>query len=504
MRKFVAAGIVSALAVLVFGAGPATGQTTATGKAAAIVEPSVVYLEQEWVFTLWIPKIGYLWEDPLSYTTRCTGFVINPEGYIATAGHCVDPAREPGGVAYDLITQYGVPRVQELLGWDYDLVVETFDPLGEGAWKVYGGTRGAPLTPNVTVQHGVAAGGVDTGEALAARVIDHTGIFQGDVALLKVESPNAMPALQLAEKDTIEIGTRVVSVGYPGAADDVTDASYEPTFQDGSINSQKTREGGQLPVYEISSEMSGGMSGGPTVDTQGRVVGINSFEHAEETSFDFITPISLLNEMLAQNGIDAKQGPNDIAYRAGLQAYFAKDYNRAAFEFQKVTQLAPEHKLAQEYLQKARQKGGDPALYDPTGGGGLPIAMILGGVAGLLLIGGGVAFMLLRRRRGAAPAGAPAAAPLPPAMAEPTVAPTTQDLGNGETTAPVAPKPRRKSPASAPKKTTASRPKATTSAARKPAAAKATATRKTGKFCPDCGTKNVAAAKFCENCGHSF
>ena len=509
MRKYLAAGIVSSLAALTLGVGgPAAAQSTPTGKAAAIVEPSVVYLQQEWIFTLWVPRVGYLWDEPLSYTTRCSGFVISPEGHIATAGHCVDPSRTEG-VAFDLIAEYGVPRVQELLGWDYQTVVDTFDPLGEGAWKVFGGSRGAPLTPTVTVQHGVAAGGIETGEALTARVVDYRSLSQGDVALLKVESPNALPALELADAESVDVGTQVLSVGYPGAADEVTDASYEPTFQSGQIASEKTREGGTLPVWEISAEMSGGMSGGPTTDNQGRVIGINSFESVSEDSFNFISPISLLNELLAQNGVEPGISETDRAYRSGLNAFFAKDYNRAAYEFQRVTQLAPEHQDAQEYLQKARQNGGDPALGNPAeqeGGGN--IAMIAGAIAGVLAIGGGAWFLMRRRRRPAA-AGAPTA----PAMAEATVSAASEPNGHGsgraaEANGDAKPKRTRKSPAAtSPRSSTTASTKTRAKAAapaKKAAGARTTASRKTAHFCPECGTKNNATAKFCENCGHAF
>ncbi len=527
MKKFLVAGVISSLAALVLGAGgPAVAQTTATGKAAAIVEPSVVYIEQHWTARVSVPATiangveytkGYLGEA-FTFSTRCTGFVINPDGYVATAGHCVDPSREEGA-AKTAILNYGIPRWLDLVGWEqteanYNSAFEGLDPLSN--WKVEGPSRGTPPSLEVVVQHGVAAGGIDTGEAMSARVIDYQAFSAGDIALLKVESANPLPAVELAKKESIDVGSEIISIGYPGAADEVTDATYEPTFQDGQINSQKTREGGTLPIYEMSSEMSGGMSGGPTVDMQGRVVGINSFEHAEETSFDFITPVSLLNEMLAQNGIEAKQGPNDVAYREGLTAFFAADYDRAAYEFQRVTQLAPEHKLAQEYLQKALGKGGDPALGNPANQGS-PIALIAGAIAGVLVIGGGAAWMLMRRRRRRAPAPTAAPALAPPAMAEATVAPNghgngnghTEAIGNGEIAEPVAPKPRRKSPSATAKKSTATRASAATKTkvaapAKGAATSRTTATRRTGKFCPDCGNKNVASAKFCENCGHAF
>lgn len=58
----------------------------------AFVQPSIVYLQQDWT--------GYVFDksnkqylnggQPFQLSFQCTGFVVNPDGYIATAGHCVD------------------------------------------------------------------------------------------------------------------------------------------------------------------------------------------------------------------------------------------------------------------------------------------------------------------------------------------------------------------------------------------------------------------------------
>src|SRR5690242_7535832 len=79
-----------------------------------LVQPSVVYETITWKAQIWdthnkqyIPKKvgGNPAEFSISY--RCTGYVVNPDGWIATAGHCVDPreARDDlikEGVAYGL------------------------------------------------------------------------------------------------------------------------------------------------------------------------------------------------------------------------------------------------------------------------------------------------------------------------------------------------------------------------------------------------------------------
>jgi serine protease Do len=95
----------------------------------------------------------------------------------------------------------------------------------------------------------------------------------------------------------------VLAVGYPASSDMATDASMTATFKDGRISSKKTREGGLLPVYEVSAAMSPGMSGGPTVTIDGEVVGLNSFYPAgENQQFNFLSPVSLIRETLTRTG----------------------------------------------------------------------------------------------------------------------------------------------------------------------------------------------------------
>ena len=59
---------------------------------APLVQPSVVYETVSWsgyVYDRYNHQ--YLRNKPFTVTMQCTGFVVNPDGYVATAGHCVAP-----------------------------------------------------------------------------------------------------------------------------------------------------------------------------------------------------------------------------------------------------------------------------------------------------------------------------------------------------------------------------------------------------------------------------
>ncbi|MGQ0669393.1 MAG: trypsin-like peptidase domain-containing protein [Actinomycetota bacterium] len=478
------ASVLATALVLAMGAGPAGAQTaTPEEKAAAIVRPSIVYIEMDWSAYVRVPRgsglffVGYVnGGRAFHWRTRCSGFVVNPSGYIVTAGHCVDDG-ELG--ARDTALRFAVQWLIDN-GWAFQRDFRFWLNEGHLTWGVEGQERGSPPDLNVYVQRGVAAGGLKTGEAFPARVVDYQDIMDGDVALLKIEETD-LPSVTLAPSEEIQIGTDVLSVGYPGSSDDVTDATYEPTFKDGQINSKKTREGGLLPVYEMSAALSGGMSGGPTVNLTGEVIGVNSFSIFGETeAFNFITPSSLVLEMLSQNGVSNELGPIDEAYRAGLGAYFAGDYRTAVKRFDEVLALSPTHQQAQEFRVEASKKAAaqpDGTTSGDDDGGGLPTwAFGAIGAGALVLV---LLVVLATRRRRPAPVGTPTA-PVGPAVA----APIPQPVGNGGQPA-------------------------TTNGATSPAPAtvlvQAPPTlRGTPRFCANCGQGLEQGTRFCASCGHQI
>ena len=58
------------------------------------VAPSVVFISIKWEGWLYDKQFDEYLNDayPFTITGTCTGYVVNPNGWIGTAGHCVDPA----------------------------------------------------------------------------------------------------------------------------------------------------------------------------------------------------------------------------------------------------------------------------------------------------------------------------------------------------------------------------------------------------------------------------
>ena len=337
--------------------------------------------------------------QPVKMSFRCTGFVVNSSGYVATAGHCVDPGAE--GARREIIDAIVQKDAQQDPSIDPDKLFQ----YGMANWKIEGDVAGSPIDQTFTVLSGGAAGVKP--QSHPARVVDFRPVSQGDVALLKVEASD-LASSELATDTEVQVGEQIISVGYPGSTDQITDATMDPDNKDGTVSAKKTA--GSVPVYETNAALSGGMSGGPTVGLDGRVVGINSRGPAGETqAFNFIAPASGLAELLNRSGVKAGLGPLDVQFRKGLNDYYAGHYTSAIATFDKVLALAPSYQQAAIFkanATKARDQFGDVSTSAPLK---TIIFYIVGGV--VVLAAAMVVTIMLVRRRNKRQYGGPDGAP---------------------------------------------------------------------------------------------
>ena len=85
------------------------------------------------------------------------------------------------------------------------------------------------------------------------------------------------------------------------------DRMPQPSFKTGRASSQQVRANG-TPVTEVSADIARGMSGGPTIDSNGEVLGVNSMGFDGEVT-NFITDAPTLRAFLEQNGVDLAEAP---------------------------------------------------------------------------------------------------------------------------------------------------------------------------------------------------
>jgi serine protease Do len=456
----------AALALLVGSPGTAVADgsrplTNPEERAAATIRPAVVYLVAETYGRVRLPdgrmlsNFGEGSNMPFVATWGCTGFVVNPDGWVATAGHCVDPAS-----ANELILK----RAASEFVIQFPDSPQARDPAGPDEWlranaRVEGETPDRGPEISITALYGT---GTKVAAKMPANVVDFRSIKKGDVALMKVEKHN-MPSSELGTDADVNIGTSILAVGFPQSTERVTDRSLDPTNKSGKVSKKSTM--GSLPEYEIDAAITEGMSGGPTIDLNGKVIGVNSFAPAGEPQpFNFVAPADRLAELLASKALKATLGPADVSYRKGLERYYSGHYTEAITDFDQTLSMSPDYPGLLDLKTSAvnlRQQYGDSSVF----GGSNLMWYIVSGVVLVLAVGGGVTFMVLRSRRlRLAPAGVPAFEPVPDGP------PPVEGATN---------KPVRLQAVDSAKHSTGTEP----------------------HFCASCGAEHHPAEKFCPNCG---
>ena len=165
------------------------------------------------------------------------------------------------------------------------------------------GGGGCVVVAEDDVLHGVPDGPFTHGDYMTAQLIATQKFLDGDNALLRVADLTGTPALEVAEGTPVT-GDTVISIGFPGSVMSIADIERQrPSHKNGTVSSRQYSKRG-VPSTEIDAAVSQGMSGGPTINADGKVIGINSFGIAGESQpFNFVTDTSTLRDFLTANGV---------------------------------------------------------------------------------------------------------------------------------------------------------------------------------------------------------
>ena len=238
------------------GGGGALPIQTAQSRASEMISPATVFVQIDWNAQVVLNDGSVI---PVTWSMGCTGFVVNPEGYIVTAGHCVDDGRE--GAQHDAVLNV-VQKVVDSGRWsaaEGKAILNEVD-LGQYPLTVKGTLADSrpDRDVHVSVGGGKAQSNGDVGKTgLSARVLDFRPSSAGDVALLKVEASN-LPVATLAPKDSIQVGQPVLAVGYPlDLAANAKSTEIALTNRSGVINSLDTQgeHGSGGLYYETSTTL---------------------------------------------------------------------------------------------------------------------------------------------------------------------------------------------------------------------------------------------------------
>ncbi len=117
-----------------------------------------------------------------------------------------------------------------------------------------------------------------------------------DLALLKIDG--SFGSLDLADSDQLQVGRKVIAIGNP--------LGLSSTVTEGIISALKRRGPNDLSEYiQTDVSLNPGNSGGPLIDTTGRVVGMNNFKIGGAESLGFALESNAIkqsvNEILNQS-----------------------------------------------------------------------------------------------------------------------------------------------------------------------------------------------------------
>lgn len=328
-----------------------------------------------------------------------SGFLISPDGYIATNGHVIKSS--VGEVLLTSIEVGNLPIIKNYLGFisragvisqvtaddyykraaagDQDVLKTIADTLSnpaldktetreisqQGYYAVQLANEAVEFNLDnlKSFKYGdsiVKATLVDADYDPYANV-NVDGFSTSDVALLKIDGSN-FPYNSLGSIDSLSQGNQLTVIGFPGGAENeiVTKTESIPTPTTGTVSSIRTANGTKNKLIQTDTAIAKGNSGGPAYNNNGEVVGIATYQVSDGFSggskFNYMRDIQDLKDLLNKNGI--KLGKSDTGtqkvWEQGLADFSNAHYTAAIDKFNKIKSLYPPHRLADEFIAKAQ------------------------------------------------------------------------------------------------------------------------------------------------------
>lgn len=116
-----------------------------------------------------------------------------------------------------------------------------------------------------------------------------------DLSVLKIETENKLPFIQLGRSDDLMIGESVIAIGNPyGYSNTVTSGVISAVGRDVEISEGFWLRG----LIQTDAPINPGNSGGPLLNINGELIGINTAIRAEAENIGFAIPVDTLIDNL--------------------------------------------------------------------------------------------------------------------------------------------------------------------------------------------------------------
>jgi serine protease Do len=359
----------------------------------------------------WVPTTEYILVS-VSSGAMGSGFFVNSNGYIATAGHVVFSFTHTD-LAQDLYTKYFLINasfavlLQALHDAGYFftsqeeaqllLYIQQYGTLEDSIRQVYA-ILGEVKKTITDIQS----------KGWVARVVSVSPYIERDLALLKIEGLSNCPVLAVGDSDRVIIGDDVYMLGFPGVVTFHVELGPEtllaPSVTKGIISAKRFTNV-QTPCFQTDAAITHGNSGGPGLNNRGEVTGICSrgsvTEAGQEVAgFDFLIQSNVLRAFMNESNVGNTKGPVDQAFMRGLEYYYDNHYSAAKKEFETASGLFEYHWRAKTLITEctgAIARGEDVALGFSMDSSTLTVIVaVVAGVVAVLVV---AAAVLVRRKK---------------------------------------------------------------------------------------------------------
>jgi len=326
---------------------------------ADLVKPSVVRIVEHVTGTARIPAVRVDIKQRLvtvipdrftevsidEYMTG-SGFIIHPDGYIATNAHVVSFET----IKTSLAGESALSAIFEnaLLLTDQEMDDFLNDKDGEKFSKSI--VRYIIENSEFDLQHEVAvlrpqSEGASLRDLMAlgfqAEILSMNENFfndERDVALLKINENN-LPALSLGMGGDFSVGKKVFIFGFPATAELNGKNPSEATFTRGIVSAIKQSSSGDFKIFQTDAKVSQGSSGGPLFNERGEVIGMITFQTDALTrtagdNFAFALPIDIVLKQALEDRVLPEEGSYGQAFKSGFAAFLEKHCDTALSFFE--------------------------------------------------------------------------------------------------------------------------------------------------------------------------
>lgn len=296
-----------------------------------------------------------------------TGFIIHPDGWIATNGHVVKPAFKDDEEhitdflqdAAELACGPGLAKLPaaQRKARMRDTLNDPRNRKGVKLTKrieVFFQKRvapGDPIPPGVSGEVKAYSPPIDPDALPKGGGVPPKGKEMLDAAIIKIEMTD-LPTVALAGRAThVHLGEYLYVIGFPGAVlwhdflSTETRTAASVTY--GRVSGFKL-DVNERWVIQTDASISWGNSGGPAFNSQGEVIGLATFITTSVEGdqaiqgFNFLIPVETIQQMAKGIGLTPKDDdPFMDEWEQAVAAYFQGDYGRALERLEAADRLLP-------------------------------------------------------------------------------------------------------------------------------------------------------------------